>query len=139
MKHPNRSAAVIRWLARILGSLLVVITLIIGIGEMVEGFQNNAASARPGFPPVTILIFIFWGLALAGLVVAWWKEGFGGFFSLGCFIQAMIMTIFNPPTPNRLVAFVVFLIFMIPSGLYIWYWAMTRNKSKSEEADRSAA
>ncbi len=139
MKHPNRSAAVIRWLARILGSLLVVFTVLIGGGELLEGMHRHAASPHSSFTPWLILIFIFWGLALAGLVVAWWKEGFGGFFSLGCFIQAMIMTIFNPPTPNRLVAFVVFLIFMIPSGLYIWYWAMTRNKSKSEEADRSAA
>ena len=62
------TTSIVLWTARILGTLIVVFTLIIGIGEILEGI--NKATSEP-FDTLTIITFVIGGLGLAGLI--FWK------------------------------------------------------------------
>jgi hypothetical protein len=122
----------IRWTARIIGTLLVIFTLVLGIANFIYGLNRTNGSPLASFSTLIIIIFIIWGFALAGLVVALWKEGLGGCISLVSFLLMYILNLFNAAAPNRWGAIFVFLIFSIPSLLYLYYWRMTRDILKKK-------
>ena len=72
----------LRWIARITGILIVAFTLFFFIGEVFEGQQRHDGSALASYTPLILIIFVIWGIALAGLILALWKEGLGGGISL---------------------------------------------------------
>ena len=118
MKH-SVLASIIRWTARIIGSLLVIFTLIIVVGELFQSkFSLNTYNT---------ISFIIWGGGLVGLILALWKEGLGGIISVLCFFISNILAAVNP-TPGARYTY-VFLLFMIPSILYIVYWLLERDSS----------
>jgi hypothetical protein len=119
--------SIIRWTARIIGTLMVAFTLFIGIGEMLESYNKHGAAASDTFDTLMIITFTFWGAGLAGLILALWKEGLGGIVSLVSFIIFIFLVGINPkPDVNfRNVLF----IFLIPSVLYLCYWWLTRKSS----------
>ncbi len=117
------SISIIRWAARIIGTLMLVFTLLIGIGEMLEGYNKHAGASSDTFDTLMIITFTFWGLGLAGLLLALWKEGLGGIVSLLSFIIFIILVGINPK-PDTSFSFVLF-IFLIPSILYLCYWWLT--------------
>ncbi len=117
----------IRWTARIIGTLMVVFTLFIGIAENLHGLNRVDASASDTFGTLMIITIIFWGVGLAGLLLALWKEGFGGIVSLLSFIIFMILLGINPNPDVRFMG--VLFIFLIPSLLYLIYWWLKRNSS----------
>lgn len=122
MKH-STVKSIIRWTARILGTLMVIFTLLIGIGELLE--EHSGPNA--GLNAFTIITFLVWGVALAGLILALWKEGLGGIISLIGFIVFNILAAINP-TPDSRYPFGL-LLFMIPSILYLAYWWLERDSS----------
>jgi hypothetical protein len=129
MKTKNQYAG-IRWTARVIGTLLVVFTLIIGIGEMLEGFQNNGKLEK--FDYFQIIIFIFWFFGLAGLILAWWKEGTGGVFSFICAVIFLILVkVYANINPEASFTGILF-IFLIPSVLFIIYWWLTKKRNVSK-------
>ena len=133
MKTKKRLATGIRWAARIIGSLLVVFTVTFGIMNFIDGLSRNNGSPLSSFSSLIIIIFIIWGIALAGLVIALWKEGLGGSISLASFLIMYILTMINPAAPDRGIRFIlIFLIFILPSLLYIYYWWLTRNLSQNQ-------
>ena len=91
-------------------------TIIIGTGEILEGLNKP----NPEFNTYTIILFIMWGIGLAGLILALWKEGLGGIISLLSFIIFNILAAINT-TQGSGYTFVL-LLFMIPSILYLVYW-----------------
>ncbi len=109
----------LRWTAGITGVLMVIFTLIIGIGELLE--------SKSGLNAYNIVVFVFWGGGLAGLIFALWKEGLGGIISLLCFIIFNILAAVNP-TPGSTYAYPL-LLFMFPSILYIAYWLLNKDSS----------
>jgi hypothetical protein len=109
----------LRWIARILGSLIVIFTLFMFIGEFIEGQQKHAGLILSTYTPIIWTIFVIWGIALAGLVLALWKEGLGGSISLISFILVYILNLFNKEASMRGSAITIFLIFSIPSILYM--------------------
>lgn len=113
---------IVNWTARIIGTLLVVFTLFIGIGEMLEG-QNKPG---PGLDPYTIITFIVWGIGLAGLLFALWKPGTGGLISLLSFIVFNILAAVNPNPDSTYTA--VLLIFLLPSVLFILVWWLKKQQ-----------
>ena len=117
----------IRLAARIIGTLLVIFTLVFGIANFIYGLNRTNGSPLASFSTLIIIIFIIWGFALAGLVVALWKEGLGGCISLVSFLLMYILNLFNKEASMRWSAITVFLIFCIPSLLYLYYWRMTRD------------
>ncbi len=126
MKQKKSFEQIIRLIARISGSFLVVFTVVFGIATFIDSLGRNT-----GNPLSTLILIIFgiWGIALAGLVLALWKEGLGGFISLVSFVTMCILNFFNPDAPDSRGAIMVFLIFSLPSLLYIYYWVLTKNTS----------
>jgi hypothetical protein len=126
----------LRWTARISGTLLVAFTLFFVIASFIDGMNRNNGSPLASTSTLIIIIFIMWCIALAGLILALWKEGIGGFISLGSFILMYIMNLFNTEASMRAGALPIFLIFSIPSILFIIYWKLTdgtfRHKKKIE-------
>jgi hypothetical protein len=118
----------LRWTARITGILMVAFTLFFFIGEIIEGHQKHTGSAFASFAPIILIIFVIWGIALAGLVLALWKEGLGGIISLISFMLMYILNLFNKEASMRGNAITVFLIFSIPSILYLVYWKLHKDE-----------
>lgn len=123
----------IRWAARISGTLLVAFTLFFVIASFIDGMNRNNGSPLTSLSTLIIIIFIIWGIALAGLILALWKEGMGGIISLGSFILMYILNLFNTEASVRGGAFPIFLIFSIPSILYLCYWKLTRDIFRHKE------
>ncbi|MCX6225564.1 MAG: hypothetical protein NTV01_12575, partial [Bacteroidia bacterium] len=90
MKTKNQYAW-LRWTARVIGTVLVLFTLIMAVGEMLDGYHRAGKMSLDTINCLQIITFIFWFLALAGLILAWWKEGAGGFFSLICTVIFLIL------------------------------------------------
>jgi hypothetical protein len=117
----------IKWTARITGTLLVAFTLVFGIATILDGMNSNNGSPVTSLSTLIIIIFTIWGIALAGLIVALWKEGMGGLISLGSFILMFILNLFNTEASVRWGVFPIFFIFSIPSVLYLYYWKLSKD------------
>lgn len=120
----------LKWSARILGSLLVVFTLFMFFGELIESQNRATGLTHPSYSPLLIIIFITWGIALAGLVLAIWKEGLGGIISLVSFILMYILNLFNQEVTMRGSAILLFLFFSIPAILYLIYWKLNKDDKR---------
>ena len=119
--------SIVRWTARIIGTLIVAFTLFIFIGEMLEGYNKHGAAAWDTFDTLIIITFTFWGAGLAGLILALWKEGLGGIVSLVGFLIFIFLVGINPKPDVHFMY--VLLIYPIPSVLYLCYWWSTRKSS----------
>jgi hypothetical protein len=120
----------LRWIARISGTLMVVFTLIMAIGEFIEGQKRSTGALQTSFTPLILTIFVIWGIALIGLVLSLWKEGLGGIISIISFMLMYILNLFNKEAVMRGNAIIVFLIFSIPSILYLIYWKLNKDGLK---------
>jgi len=127
----------LRWIARIAGTLMVLFTLFMFIGEVIEGQKRHAGSALSSFTPLMLIIFALWGIALAGLVLAIWKEGLGGIISLLSFILMYILNLFNKEASMRGNAITIFLFFCIPSILYLVYWKLKKDDERKASGVKS--
>jgi len=116
----STTISIIRWTARIIGTLIVVLTLFIGIGETLESYRKHGAAAADPFDILMIITFSFWGIGLAGLILALWKEGLGGLISLISFIIFFCLIAINPKPEVHFMS--TLFIFLIPSVLYLCYW-----------------
>jgi hypothetical protein len=127
----------LRWIARIAGTLMVLFTLLMFIGGIIEGQKRHAGSALSSFTPLMLIIFALWGIALAGLVLAIWKEGLGGIISLLSFILMYILNLFNKEASMRGNAITIFLFFCIPSILYLVYWKLKKDDERKASSVKS--
>ena len=122
-----KTISIIRGTARIIGTVLVLFTIIIGVGQMLESYNRNGVSPFDNFDILTIITFVFWIVGLAGLILALFKESKGGVISLFSFIVFIFLVGINPKSNFSYVLF----IYPIPSVLYIYYWWLTKGLSKS--------
>ncbi|MEX1014360.1 MAG: hypothetical protein WDZ80_04335 [Candidatus Paceibacterota bacterium] len=120
---PNLIINIIRWSARIIGTLIVAFTLLIVIGETLESCKGGNATSET-FNALMIITFSFWGAGLASLILALWNEGLGGFVSLLCFMIFILLIGVNPK-PDVYFSIVLF-IYLLPSVLYLFYWWLKR-------------
>ena len=121
----TKTISIIRWTARIVGTLLVLLTILIGVGQMLESYNRNGAAALDTFDTLMIITFVFWIAGLAGLILALWKEGLGGIGSLLSFIIFIFLLGINPKSNFIYGLF----IYMIPSVLYVYCWWLTKKTS----------
>jgi hypothetical protein len=128
----NQPLDIVKWTARVTGTFLVIFTLAFGIATFIDGLRGSNGPSLSSFSLLVLIIFFIWGLALAGLVLALWKEGLGGCISLTGFLTMYILNLFNKAAPNREGAIFVFLIFSVPSLLYLFYWWMTKDISQKK-------
>ena len=126
----------LRWTARISGTLLVAFTLFFVIADFIDGMNRNNGAPLASFSTLIIIIFIIGGIALAGLILALWKEGMGGVISLGSFILIYILNLFNTEASVRGGALPIFFIFSVPSILYLRYWKLTRDIFRLKENNK---
>ena len=101
--------------ARVVGTIWLVVCLFGFISFFLEGSKTT-----PKPPDIlgiaTVVCFL---IAFCGLIIAWWRAGFGGFVSLFGFILAAILFKMNPDFTFNLPIFVIVL---LPSVLYLAYW-----------------
>jgi len=133
MKKTNPNSW-LRWIARITGTLMVIFLLIMFIGEALEGSKKHEGSPFASVSPLILIIFVVWGVALAGLVVAWWKEGIGGMISLISYMLVYILNLFNKEAAMRWNAITLFLFLSLPAILYLIYWKLDKDEQKKVSA-----
>jgi hypothetical protein len=107
----------VQWIARIYGALLVVLCLYITITEFIEEIENHSPNPVATLISGQYFLAITLTVAFAGLVLAYWKEGWGGGISLVTLIILFIG--WQDFHPGFIVA--MFLA-SIPSILYLIYW-----------------
>ena len=132
MKTKNQYAG-IRWTARVIGTLLVLFTLFMVIGEMIDGYHRNGKIDLVTFNILQIITFIFWFFGLAGIILAWWKEGAGGILSFICTVIFLILVKVNANVNPEARFTVILFIFLIPSVLFITYWWLTKKAARNEQ------
>jgi hypothetical protein len=123
----TKTISIIRWTARIVGTLLVLMTILIGVGQMLESYNRDGAAALDTFDTLMIITFVFWIAGLAGLILALWKEGLGGIGSLLSFIIFIFLLGINPKSNFIYGLF----IYLIPSVLYVYCWWLTKKSSNN--------
>ena len=123
----TKTISIIRWTARIIGTVLVLFTLFIGVGEMLQSYKRDGVSPFDNFDILMIITFVFWIIGLAGLILALWKEGKGGIISLFSFIIFIFLV---GITPEANFTYGLF-IYLIPSVLYIYCWWLTKKSSNN--------
>jgi len=72
---------VLKWIARVSGSLVGIFFLIFVIGE---GFYYGATYSSNY---ESILILFIPVCLIAGIVIAWWREGLGGLIIIGAVVM----------------------------------------------------
>lgn len=126
MKKNDQPAKTIRWSARITGTAFVVLTLVFGIGNLIEGI--NRKDSNTSFDTNLLFTFFIWGIGLVGLVWALWDEKKGGILS---FVSFIIFNILAAIRAENNSATGVLVIFLIPPILYLTYWLMTRDDERN--------
>jgi hypothetical protein len=107
MKHTNKpGAALCRWLARIVGTLFVLVVLSIALGQGVPNPVTQPAGVQLGLLALALI--------LTGIVAGWKWEFAGGIISLfGWFLFATPLI----SSPRGLTLFVAGL--ALPGALYV--------------------
>lgn len=98
---------------------------------MIEGYHRHGKLETFNF--LQIITFVFWFLGLAGLILAWWKEGAGGIFSLICTVIFLILVKINANINPEASFTPVLFIFLIPSVLFVIYWWLTKKTVQKEQ------
>ena len=118
----TKTISIIRWTARIIGTLLVLFSIILVVGGMLESYNKHGVSLFDNFDILIITTFVILIVGLTGLILAIWKEGKGGIISLFSFIVLIFLVGINPEANFTYGLF----IYLIPSVLYIYCWWSTK-------------
>ena len=116
---PTRTVTLVRWVARILGTLIVVFSLFSFIAYVVE--QRTLPNPDFGHGLVIFLFII----AQIGFLIAWRWEGFGGILSA---ISIVLMATINAIWVRAARDPGSEIIFVIPALLFIYCWWTTRKQ-----------
>jgi hypothetical protein len=124
MNGKMRTNAIIRWTARILGSIMVVIGLVLFGSELFQdlpGGETCSIDARARF----ISVLVLHGAYIIGYLVAWKWEGLGGLIAIiGILFSQMI-------SPDPFSMFLGQLLFTVPGILFLLYWFLTRRQPEA--------
>ena len=114
----------IRWTARIYGTIIIIFILYIVIQEYIEELNPGVSPGKAfasllSSADVMLFEWILSGIAMAGLILAYWKEGLGGGIALVCFIW-LSFRLSSDHFNGFILAAVI--IVSIPCFLYLIYW-----------------
>ncbi len=120
MKAPTRKSRLIRWLARIWSLMVFALTLMKILTP--DPYATEPVPAEDWF------LLSLWGLAILGLLLAWWKERAGGILTIGLmFLREIAWVIIKG---KWLVAFLIFWAFIVPPAvLFIIASSLERRES----------
>ena len=114
--------SILRWTARIIGTLIVLTSVIFIVADIIEHHNNLSGFFSGPHKRSMILTDIFFLLSCVGLITALWREGLGGLIAfIG--MLGVVMLILNNPDFN---ASWMLIIFLLPSLLYLIYWWLVR-------------
>ncbi len=120
MDQRRRIASIIKWTARISGSLLIVFVLFFLFGSI---FGTEESAGEGLISAKDISAFICFPLAtIIGLAMAWKWEGLGGFISTIGFIILFIIRTDLASSPEMIVL-------PVPGLLFLVYWIMTKKSN----------
>ena len=87
----NMTIIILRWIARIWSYIVVAFIMLFVLGYL---FESGSGSGTGSLSLDEAIAFAFFPIGLTlGLIIAWWKEGFGGIIATGsiiCFHLAML-------------------------------------------------
>jgi len=114
---------ILRWIARIIGTAVVLFMSSIFIGALISKGQINVE--HPGH----YVMFAFTGLSMIGILLAWRWEGLGGFLGAFGIITSDLLNIFWVHAPKMTGTLIGSLLWLIPSLIFIYCWWATKNRS----------
>jgi uncharacterized membrane protein YkvI len=115
---------VIRWIARILGALLVLFVLLSAIGGIIDPPPQTTGNVTKQDIPLMIGMISM----VVGIIVAWFREPIGGLLIIGGFIFFVIVELIT--SQNFDAWFLV--IFPIVGLLHLFSWRQSRKLSSKE-------
>ena len=108
---------ILRWSARILGTIEVILLFYLAFSEFREELANHNPSPLLTLIKGQYFLAITLTIVFFGLILAWWKEGLGGGISLASFIVLFI------GWSDFHVNFILGMgLISLPSVLYVAYW-----------------
>jgi hypothetical protein len=135
----QRATNWIRWTARIWGTLIVAIILLIVIGYAWSWVTTGTADphAVEDYPPIENLPPLFAVLSALGLGIAWRWEGVGGAIAVAFNLAGLPVLLIHWPIghdfPRYLAApYGVWMAIAIPGVLYLICWWRSRKSGISE-------
>ena len=108
---------ILRWIARFLSLISVVLILTFFIGE---GFNPANVAAKEWLG----LLFFPIGVVI-GMVIAWRREGLGGAITVGSLLAFYLL--YGLLLSHRFPGGWVFVMFASPGFLFLSYWLLTRD------------
>ena len=123
---PTKMVTLARWVARILGTLIVVVSLSLFIADVIERGEMPNPDFGPGL--VTFLYII----GLIGFLIAWRWEGFGGILSA---ISIVLMATVNVIWVHAAKDPGSEIIFVIPALLFTYCWWKSRKQLQQNSQD----
>ena len=120
-KDINKSSRVIRWVARILGTILAVYLVLTTIANLIMDFK-----AWDFIPYVYFAFFIVFAI---GVIIAWFKEKIGGIILVASAVAVIIFSIIfglNPASEVLMLIGSVGLPFLIIGILFLVSWWKSR-------------
>ena len=118
---PTGSVTIIRWVARIVAILSMVVFLVFFVADCVEKGRIAIESDR-------ILMTVFLLLAFIGLIIAWKWDGIGAAWTLASLIG---VSIFAPATLTVAGVLAVTAMYGLPALLFLYCWWQTRRESST--------
>jgi hypothetical protein len=125
-------AALLRWSARVIGGLLVIMTLVMAVAYYIDGLQSDAGGPLRAFAFFLSIDFLFWGMGIVGLLIAYRYEGLGGGLALVSFGLRFLRDIIADGMTLKEGAVNDFVIFAIPAILYIASWKARKSTSREK-------
>jgi len=108
----------IRWFARILGALLVLLVLYFVIGELI--IEGNLGTGK--ITPIDIPIIIGWISMVVGIMLAWFREAMGSVIIISGFVLKLVIELIV----NQKFLPLFFVIFPIIGLLFLFCWWQSR-------------
>ena len=128
----------IRWIARIWGSLVFVVALLILAGYASSWITTGQADpyATEDYPPIENLPPLLMLLAAFGSAIAWRWEGLGGAVTVVCQLVSLPILLIRWPLsgdfPRYLVApYGTWIVVIVPGVLFLVSWWQTQERTVS--------
>ena len=102
---------ILRWIARIFGTCVVVFFISLFVGEFLR--KGHFTFNHP-------FMSVFMGLSMIGILLAWKWEGFGGILGAISIILFDLVNLFWYQTPKMVNTIIGSLLWLIPSIIFIY-------------------
>ena len=117
---PPKRIIVLRWFARIFGTVIVVFMSSLFIGELIE--KGSYTPPHIGH----VFMFALTGISQIGILLAWKWEGLGGILGASGILASDLLNLFWVQSPKMVNVLIGSLMWLIPSLIFIYCWRKTK-------------